>query len=79
MTNTTPITQFQIGKTYTCRSVCDYDCIFSFEIIKRSEKTITIKYHDREVRRTVRVYDGCEQIDPHGRYSMSPVLTAKSN
>lgn len=73
------IVKFEVGKTYTCRSACDYNCIFSFEITRRSTKTVTIKYQTREVRRTIRVCDGAEQIDPHGRYSMSPILTARSN
>lgn len=71
------IIQFEVGKTYTCRSICDWDCIYSFTIVRRSEKTVTIKSHGKEVRRTIRVADGSEQIDPHGRYSMSPVLRAK--
>ena len=25
-----PMTQFQTGKTYATRSICDYNCIFSF-------------------------------------------------
>lgn len=69
--------KFAVGKTYTCRSIGDSDCIYSFTIVRRSEKTVTINYHDKEVRRTIRVVDGSEQIDPHGRYSMSPVLRAK--
>jgi hypothetical protein len=70
------IQTFKVGRTYSVRSICDYNCIFRFEVLKRSEKTITIKHHDREVRRTVRVVDGVECCDPHGRYSMSPVLRA---
>jgi hypothetical protein len=75
MTSTTT-RKFQIGRTYSARSICDYDCIFSFEILRRTEKFVTIKYHDRVVNRKVRVVDGVEHIDPHGRYSMSPVLSA---
>jgi hypothetical protein len=69
-------TKFEVGKTYSCRSICDYDCIFSFEVIARTEKTVTIKSAGRTVRRKVRLSDGVECIDPHGRYSMSPVLFA---
>lgn len=71
------IKAFKVGRTYSVRSICDYDCIFSFEVLKRSEKTITLKYHGKETRRTVRIVDGMEACDPHGRYSMSPVLYAK--
>jgi hypothetical protein len=72
-------TQFQVGATYTCRSICDWECIFSFEVLKRTTKTITIRAFGKEVRRTISVYDGVEQVAPHGRFSMSPILTAKSN
>lgn len=70
--------KFEVGKTYSTRSICDYDCIFSFEIIGRTEKTVTLKSDSRgTVRRKVRVgEDGVERLDPHGRYSMSPVLSA---
>jgi hypothetical protein len=71
------IKAFKVGRTYSVRSICDYDCIYRFEVLKRSEKTITIITHnDRPVRRTVRVVNGVECCDPHGRYSMSPVLRA---
>jgi hypothetical protein len=71
---------FEVGKTYSTRSACDYNCIFSFEVIARSEKTVTIRSGGRgTVRRKVRVYDGAEHIDPHGRYSMAPVLSANDD
>jgi hypothetical protein len=70
--------KFEIGKTYSTRSICDYECIFSFKVIGRTEKTVTIESRSRgAVRRKVRVgSDGVERCDPHGRYSMSPVLSA---
>lgn len=69
--------QFQIGTTYSTRSACDYDCIFSFKVVARTEKTVTIESGSRgTVRRKVRVSDGVERCDPHGRYSMSPVISA---
>ncbi len=69
--------RFEVGRTYSTRSLCDYDCIYSFTITKRTEKTVWIKYHDRTKARRIRIgYDGHETIDPHGRYSMSPTLSA---
>ena len=68
---------FKVGETYFCRSICDYDCIFTFEVTKRTAKSVWIKSAMKGVqRRAVRVWDGIEAIDPLGRYSMSPVLTA---
>lgn len=74
--NTNTVTAFEVGATYFCRSICDSDCIFSFEIIKRTDKTVWIKSASRTKARRVRVWDGVECIDPHGRYSMSPILSA---
>ncbi len=74
--------QFIVGEVYGTRSFCDYDCIFRFRIVKRTEKTVTIVpvwgngSEGDEVRRKVRISGGVETIDPHGRYSMSPVLDA---
>ncbi len=76
-TKTPAVVKFVVGETYTCRSLCDWDCIYSFTIMKRTEKTVTVSYHGSLTRRTIRIADGSEQIDPHGRYSMSPVLRAK--
>ena len=32
---------FQVGNTYTTRSICDHNCIISVTIAKRTEKTVT--------------------------------------
>lgn len=72
MTNT-----FQIGKTYTARSACDYDCIYSWTVIARTAKQITLKdKHGRISKRGIRTYDGIEVCSPNGRYSMSPSIYA---
>ncbi len=70
------IRQFQVGQTYSCTSICDSECVYSFKILKRTAKTVTIKVRDAMTRRTIKVRHGAEQIDPHGKYSMSPVLRA---
>ncbi|MCK1668607.1 hypothetical protein [Bradyrhizobium sp. 153] len=62
---------------YATRSICDHDCIFRFEVVGRTDKTVTIRSRDgRETRRKVRISNGMEAIDPMGRFSMSPVLSA---
>lgn len=68
--------QFVVGRSYSVRSICDHDCIFTFEVVGRTEKTVTLKAGQRVNRRKVRQWDGVECCDPHGRYSMSPVLRA---
>lgn len=71
------MTKFQVGQTYGARSICDYNCIFSFKVVARTEKTVTLNASGRrDVRRKVSVRDGVEQCEPLGRYSMSPVLKA---
>ncbi len=73
MTNAT----FIPGRTYFARSACDYDCIFRFEVVRRTAKTVFISYHGQITGRRVRLDgDGIEMIDPMGRFSMSPVLRA---
>lgn len=65
--------QFEVGKTYSTRSICDYDCIFSVTIHKRTDKTVTTE------RGRHKVYvsgDGSEYIMPWGKYSMCPVFVA---
>ncbi len=79
MTTTTE-TAFKVGRTYWARSICDHECIFRFEVVGRTEKTVSIKSKavpaKGVTRRKIRLYDGVEHIDPLGRYSMSPVLRA---
>lgn len=69
--------KFQVGRTYTCRSIGDHNCTWSFTIKSRTEKTITT-----ECGKTFRIIEkmsvsfGCEKVFPLGRYSMCPVLSA---
>lgn len=66
-------TAFKLFTTYQTRSVCDYDCIFSIQFIKRTAKTIT-----NESGETFRIflYDNKECIRPFGNYSMAPIISA---
>ena len=72
------MTKFETAKTYSTRSIGDADCIFSFKIIKRTAKTVTILDLNRnEVRRGIKIDDsGREWIFPLGQYSMAPVISA---
>lgn len=64
---------FQAGKTYTTRSACDQNCIFSITVAKRTAKTITTTT-GKSLR--VGVYDGAEFVRPMGSYSMAPIISA---
>lgn len=68
--------QFQIGKTYATRSICDYDTWFAFTILGRTAKQVTVKVNGKIVRRGLSVYDGCEQFKPYGTYSMCAIIGA---
>ena len=69
-------TQFQVGKTYSTRSICDHECIFSFTILARTAKSVTVKVSGKIVRRGLTIYDGVEQFKPFGSYSMCAVIGA---
>jgi len=68
--------KFEVGRTYGARSACDSDCVFSFKVVKRTDKTVWLEAHGKVKARRVREHFGAECCDPNGRYSMSPVLFA---
>jgi hypothetical protein len=71
------ITEFQIGQTYSTRAM--YECIYSFVILARTAKTVTVKVSGKAVRRRVHVnpyYPGVEQFKPFGTHSMCVVIHA---
>ena len=74
------IKKFEVGKVYSCRSFCDYDTIFSWKVIKRTEKTITLEdtLLKTVFRRKVHNYNGAEACSI-GHYSMAPVIFADHN
>lgn len=65
--------QFKAGSTYTTRSICDYDCIISITVAKRTAKTITTA--EGKLLR-IAAYDNAETVKPWGSYSMAPVIRA---
>lgn len=76
MTREAKMSKFETGKTYSTRSICDSECIFSFEILARTEKTVTVDVHGKRVRRGLFLYDGVECFMPFGRYSMAATIRA---
>lgn len=60
---------FQIGQTYSTRSIADYDTIHTFKIIARTTKTVTVNVHGKVVKRGLTTYEGVEQFKPFGTYS----------
>ncbi|MGO9683594.1 MAG: hypothetical protein ACLPTZ_13580 [Beijerinckiaceae bacterium] len=68
--------KFQVDRSYATRSICNYDCIYSFEILARTEKTVTVAVDGKTVSRRVSTYVGTEQFKPFGSYSMAAVISA---
>jgi len=71
---------FEVGKQYAMSSVCDSECIWSYEVIKRTAKTVTLQQVDRNEKPIVRrisIWNDCESVMPLGIYSIAPCLTAE--
>ena len=72
--------KFEIGKTYSMRSVCDHDCVWTYTVTDRTAQTITITDGTTtkkcRISKAISEYDGRECIYPLGKYSMCPILRA---
>ena len=72
--------KFEVNYKYECRSACDHNCKWTFEVVKRTAKQIIISDGTKQIR--CKIYndssDNTEFVYPLGRYSMCPVLRAKS-
>ncbi len=73
--------QFEIGKSYYCRSICDYDCIWSYTVVARTKATVTLRDDDSGEIQKNRILGfskefGVEKVYPLGNYSMCPTLSA---
>lgn len=73
--------KFEVGKIYSMRSPGDRNCIWSYIVTARTAKTITVVSDDGE-KKTLRInskiseYFGAETVNPLGRYSLAPSLSA---
>ena len=74
------MTRFEIGKEYSCRSICDHECVWTYKVIDRTEKTITItdgkEIKNLRIIKALSEMDGRECVFPLGKYSMCPTLRA---
>jgi hypothetical protein len=69
-------TQFEVGKTYQTRSICDHNCIVSVTVTKRTAKTVTGTVRGEVKTFRPYVYEGRETLRPWGSYSMCPIIRA---
>lgn len=68
--------KFEVGRTYSCRMICDHNSIIRVKITKRTAQTVTGEMDGKVQTWRVREYDGSEIFSPCGRYSMSPTIRA---
>lgn len=66
--------KFEVGKTYSCRCVCDHEIIYRVKVESRTEKTVTISGYLNK-RCKVHVRNDSEFIIPE-RYAFAPVFHA---
>ena len=67
---------FEVGVTYSMRSVCDYDCEWKRTVFKRTAKTVTFT-DGKRCKISIHSIDGNEYCRPLGSYSMAPILSAE--
>lgn len=72
--------KFEIGNTYSMRSACDHECVWTYTVVERTAQTITIddgkKIQKCRISKDVSEYRNAETVYPLGKYSMCPSLTA---
>lgn len=75
---TTTTSRFEEGAEYSARSFGDYDCVWTFLVLKRTAKFITISEasSDEILRVGVKTDKDGEWALPFGSYSLAPVIRA---
>lgn len=64
------------GQTLTARSICDYDCIYSVQVLERKGGFATVKAQGNIRRVKVMNTGDGEFIYALGKYSMAPIFRA---
>lgn len=68
--STIETTAFQVGETYSATSACDSNCVWTFEVVARTAKFITLREDSGETMRVgVRAHDGEEWASPFGSFT----------
>lgn len=72
--------KFEIGKTYSMRSICNHECVWTYTVTARTAKTITVTDGKQtlklRINQKISEYSNAETVYPLGRYSMCPSLSA---
>lgn len=74
------MTKFESGKTYSMRSACDHECVWTYTVTARTASTITLDDGSKEIKcriiKALSEMDNRECVRPLGNYSMAPILRA---
>lgn len=75
------MTKFEAGKSYSMRSACDHECVWTYTVKSRTASTVTlIDEKGKELKcriiKALSEMDGRETVKPLGSYSMNPLLRA---
>ena len=74
--------KFEIGRTYSTRSICNNECVITYTITARTATTVTATDNHGETAR-FRIskkhsqYRDAETFLPWGAYSMAPMISAE--
>lgn len=72
--------KFEVGKSYSMRSVCDHECVWTYVVTARTAATVTLSDGKRtlscRINRQLSEYRGAESVRPLGSYSLAPILSA---
>nr|AHF24064.1 hypothetical protein [uncultured bacterium Contig643] len=72
--------KFEIGKEYSCRSICDHECVWTYKVVARTAQMITVTDGDEvkklRIIKGMSEYRNAESVYPLGKYSMCPILSA---
>lgn len=72
------MSQFETGKVYESRSACDWNCVWTFTVVRRTAQFITIEGRSLDSPKRVKIQKGDdgEWALWNGAYSMAPIITA---
>ena len=78
---TTTTKQFKVGKSYSMRSACDYNCVWTYKVVKRTACTVILKdeYGKKitcRINKKLTEFSKAECVLPLGSFSMNPILRA---
>ena len=71
---------FEVGKSYSMRSICNHECVWTYTVTARTAQTVTITDGKEVIRcrisKKASEYRDAETVFPKGQYSMCPSLSA---